>query len=85
MSVVVKATQHLKRIDMYPHVKNEQKYHYSQIAADIVTATGIRVSARIFYMILNQVGLCAHKPVKCIPTKLRHRREIWRWGKEHIG
>ena len=50
----------------------------SQIAADLATATGTRVSARTISRRLNQDGLYARKLVKCIPLQPRYRRATLR-------
>ncbi|GFX35484.1 hypothetical protein TNCV_102911 [Trichonephila clavipes] len=52
--------------------KRNRRFNPGQIAANLATATGTRVSARTISRRLNQVGLYAQKPVLCIPLQPRH-------------
>lgn len=65
--------------------KRHRNFTPRQIAANLATATGTHVSARTISRRLNQVGLYARKPVRCIPLQPRHRRERLRWSQEHVG
>ncbi|GFV37236.1 hypothetical protein TNCV_2278101 [Trichonephila clavipes] len=49
------------------------------MAANLETATGTHAAARTISRRLNQVGLYARKPVRCIPVQPHHRQERLRW------
>ena len=56
-----------------------------QISPDLATAVRFYISARTISFPLNQVGLHARKPVRCISLQSCYHSERLRWIKEHIG
>ncbi|GFX83571.1 hypothetical protein TNCV_325201 [Trichonephila clavipes] len=60
--------------------KKNRNFTPGWIAANLTAATGTHVSARTISRRLNQVGLFAREPLRCIPLQPRHRRERLRLG-----
>ncbi|GFS62043.1 transposable element Tc1 transposase [Trichonephila clavipes] len=63
--------------------KRSQRQSASVIAQQLSTATGRQVSWFTVARCLHKGGLLAHRPERCLPMKVDHRRHRLQWCREH--
>ncbi|GFW98941.1 transposable element Tcb2 transposase [Trichonephila clavipes] len=63
--------------------KRGRRQSASVIAQQLSTATGRQVSRFTVARRLHKGGLLAHRPERCLPLKVDHRRHRLQWCREH--
>ncbi|GFU91379.1 transposable element Tcb2 transposase [Trichonephila clavipes] len=63
--------------------KRGRRQSASVIAQQLSTATGRQVSRFTVARRLHKGGLFAHRPERCLPLKVDHRRHRLQWCREH--
>ncbi|KFM60066.1 Transposable element Tcb1 transposase, partial [Stegodyphus mimosarum] len=63
--------------------KRNRRSTASDLSRQLFSATGKTVSRQTVYRRLGQIGLYAHRPVRCVPLIATHCRLRLAWSREH--
>ncbi|GFX71218.1 HTH_Tnp_Tc3_2 domain-containing protein [Trichonephila clavipes] len=63
--------------------KRNRRRTASDLSRQLSPATGTTVSRQTVYKRLGQIGLCARRPVRCVPLTATHCRLRLTWSREH--
>ncbi|KFM58912.1 Transposable element Tcb1 transposase, partial [Stegodyphus mimosarum] len=64
--------------------KRNRRSTASDLSRQLSSATGTTISRQTVYRRLGQIGLYAHRPVRCVPLTATHCRLRLAWSREHI-